>query len=195
VGSGSFSNTPLLWDSLHTLNIGRVGSGIGDEYFNGLIDEVLVYNRALIASDVLSLYNNPWQLFKDQARILKAGSSSITGTIAQTLSSFISAITGTTTIVGTSANTLGTFNSSITSTTTITGTISNILGGFISSFIGSPIISGTISTILNSFVSVITSTTTIIGTIGNTLGEFISDMTNIVGGVVRRFLAMMGVGS
>jgi hypothetical protein len=71
VGSGSFSNTPLLWDSLHTLNIGRVGSGIGDEYFNGLIGEVLVYNRALIASDVLSLYNNPWQLLADNKLILK----------------------------------------------------------------------------------------------------------------------------
>lgn len=126
---------------------------------------------------------------------MSASASGSTGTIGATLSAFSQAASGTTTIIGTISNTLSSFTSSITSSTTIIGTISNTLSSFVSSITGSNIISGTIGVTLAAFTSVITSTTTIVGTIGTTLGEFISDMYDTVGGVVRKLLALMGVGS
>ena len=79
IGAGSFSGTPLLWNSVHIPNIGFIGAQLGTEFFAGQIDNVTVHNRALLANEILSLYNNPWQIFKDQARILKAATG---GTIA-----------------------------------------------------------------------------------------------------------------
>jgi hypothetical protein len=39
------------------INIGRVGFMTGLYYFNGFVDDVRVYNRALSAAEVLALYN------------------------------------------------------------------------------------------------------------------------------------------
>ena len=84
VGSGSYASaTPLLWDSSHTLNIGQ--NGTGNEFFNGLIDQILIYDRELSAYEVFALYSNPWQLYEDVARIRKPAAS---GTQALTPSLF-----------------------------------------------------------------------------------------------------------
>jgi hypothetical protein len=40
------------------VNIGRQGKGM---YWKGLLDEVRVYNRALTATEVQTLYANPAQ--------------------------------------------------------------------------------------------------------------------------------------
>ena len=34
-----------------------IGSAFGSRYWNGLIDDVRVYNRALSAAEVMALYN------------------------------------------------------------------------------------------------------------------------------------------
>ena len=36
---------------------GSSGVGIGEECFNGIIDDVRVYNRALSAAEIAALYN------------------------------------------------------------------------------------------------------------------------------------------
>jgi hypothetical protein len=50
----SFSGTPLFMAASQTLEIGNSYDG---EYFNGLIDEVVLYNRALSAADIQGMYN------------------------------------------------------------------------------------------------------------------------------------------
>jgi hypothetical protein len=49
------SNTPLLWDANHHINIGRYNAG--SEYFNGYIDDVAVWNSALTGTQVAALAN------------------------------------------------------------------------------------------------------------------------------------------
>ena len=45
-------------------NITHIGAfSIGTSSFNGLIDNVQIYNRALTATEVLSLYRDPFQMF------------------------------------------------------------------------------------------------------------------------------------
>ncbi len=48
---GSINNT-------QPLTIGFSRAGAVNRYFNGSMDEVRIYNRALTAEDVLKLYNN-----------------------------------------------------------------------------------------------------------------------------------------
>ncbi len=43
-------------NSMHTFCIGRWGYSSGSEYFNGLIDEVRIYKRALTAYEIKALY-------------------------------------------------------------------------------------------------------------------------------------------
>lgn len=52
--SGTFSN-----DNTMPLEIGRDYAGNSVDYFNGKIDDLRLYNRALSASEVLQLYNLP----------------------------------------------------------------------------------------------------------------------------------------
>jgi RHS repeat-associated protein len=55
-GSGSFSGTPLLYDSTHTLVFGAT-SGSG-EYFSGAIDEIRVSKVARSGDWIATAYNN-----------------------------------------------------------------------------------------------------------------------------------------
>lgn len=52
--TGSFTGTML--DSSENVNIGCYGDGTG-YFFNGIIDEVKIYNRALTAPEIKSIYN------------------------------------------------------------------------------------------------------------------------------------------
>ncbi len=57
VASGTYAaNTPTLWDANNDLFIGAalLGGNAASENFNGLIDEVKVYNTALSAEDILA---------------------------------------------------------------------------------------------------------------------------------------------
>ncbi len=58
VGSGTYSSsTPLLWNANQHVYIGQVGY-VGGEWFNGAIDDVHVFSRALSAGDLVAL-NGP----------------------------------------------------------------------------------------------------------------------------------------
>jgi len=52
--TGTYVGTPILFDVNHTLNIGRKQDG--SDYFNGTIDEVKVWRRALSDTEVLDEY-------------------------------------------------------------------------------------------------------------------------------------------
>jgi len=55
---GSFSaNTTIATDS-HSLTIGKDAQG-ASEFFNGIIDEVMIYNRALSDGEIQILYSGP----------------------------------------------------------------------------------------------------------------------------------------
>jgi len=61
-GAGVTDDTPhgngtSIFSGSANLTIGSAGSSAG-YYFNGLIDEVAIYNRALIATEILDHYNN-----------------------------------------------------------------------------------------------------------------------------------------
>jgi hypothetical protein len=57
VGSGTYgTSTPLLYDSNHPIKIGQYGGG--SEYFNGMIDEVRIYNRALNAAEIAACFTD-----------------------------------------------------------------------------------------------------------------------------------------
>lgn len=57
VGANSFSGTPLLYNSSNDLTIGAVGPSSG-EYFNGSIDDVRIYGRAITPEEVDAIYNS-----------------------------------------------------------------------------------------------------------------------------------------
>lgn len=112
------------------------------------------HNRALLHSEVLSLHDNPWQIFRAKPRVLYFDvGGGISGTLAVTLENFIGSITGTTTVTGTVNNTIDNVTSSITGTTGIVGTISNTLENNTSSIVGTVSIIGTISNTIEDFTS------------------------------------------
>jgi len=60
-GVEAVSNTVFtgsIIDSTARFNIGRRDSSGGDQYFNGFIDEVAVWSKALNASEVLEVFND-----------------------------------------------------------------------------------------------------------------------------------------
>ena len=62
------------------VSISRWTAGSGGYYWNGDIDTVGVFNRAFPASEIWSLYQDPWRLLKAPPRRLwPAGSSNLTG--------------------------------------------------------------------------------------------------------------------
>ncbi|MEP6878299.1 MAG: LamG domain-containing protein [Nitrosospira sp.] len=76
------------------VSISRWTAGSGGYYWNGDIDTVGVFNRAFPASEIWSLYQDPWRLLKAPPRRLwPAGSSNLTGaTSIQTNAGSIAAI-------------------------------------------------------------------------------------------------------
>ncbi|MBP7689261.1 MAG: discoidin domain-containing protein, partial [Thermoflexales bacterium] len=54
IGQGTFSGVPLLTDANHALRLGSYGAS--GEQFDGLIDEVRVFRRALSETEVRALY-------------------------------------------------------------------------------------------------------------------------------------------
>ena len=46
----------------HSLDIGWLGTGVGA--YNGLIDDVRIYNRALSAAEIQDIYSNPFAAFR-----------------------------------------------------------------------------------------------------------------------------------
>lgn len=126
-----------------------------------------------------------------------AASSGVTGTIAVTLASFTSAISGTTAIQGSMAETLANFTSTISGTTAIQGTMAASMEDFTSSISGSTGISGTMAAAIAAFTSAISATTTIIGTMAQIMSAFVSSIFGTAGSgtVTSTRLPMTGVGS
>ena len=58
-----------LFNAVNPVNIGRISNGDADLYFNGLIDDVRVYKRALSADEVMSLYTDPFLEFRRDQRL------------------------------------------------------------------------------------------------------------------------------
>ena len=56
-GAFSVTRTGVMpaWDTVNDWNIGKGSAGW---YFNGALDEVRIYNRALSAQEITSLYNS-----------------------------------------------------------------------------------------------------------------------------------------
>lgn len=54
-----------------------IGQYAASSFFNGFIDHVLIYNRALTASEIMSLYLDPFQMFRRQPIGLWVGSTSV----------------------------------------------------------------------------------------------------------------------
>jgi hypothetical protein len=46
------------WPTIDNTDAMKIGSSNGSNYMNGLIDEVRLYNRALSASEITTLYNS-----------------------------------------------------------------------------------------------------------------------------------------
>ena len=70
----SISGITHPFDSIHSLQIGSIANVTTPNYFNGVIDELKIYNRALTATEVSAIYNTDsvgtckqsnwfWQLF------------------------------------------------------------------------------------------------------------------------------------
>jgi hypothetical protein len=58
VDSGTYaSDTPLFSNATHNIYIGQSGASGDNEFFNGSIDEAMVWNRALSSSEIQDLYN------------------------------------------------------------------------------------------------------------------------------------------
>ncbi|KKL44823.1 hypothetical protein LCGC14_2361850, partial [marine sediment metagenome] len=63
------NSTDLTIDESTTAAIGRLGGSAG-LFWNGLIDGVRIYNRALLPSEVLDLYNFPNAMFQFRDRVI-----------------------------------------------------------------------------------------------------------------------------
>jgi hypothetical protein len=103
-------------------------------------------------------------------------SAGVSGTIAVTLSSFTSSITGQRGHQGTIAQTLSSFTSSIQGSKTVQGTISQTLASFTSAITGTKTIIGTLAQTLADFTSSLAGGVGKIGTIARTLGAFLSEI-------------------
>lgn len=82
--------------------------------------------------------------------------SSVSGTIAVTLASIVSAISGTTTVLGSFARTLADVTSSMSGTTTIVGSIGQTLANVTSAIAGTTTVLGSIARTLGNVVAAIT---------------------------------------
>lgn len=144
-------------------------------------------------------------------------SSGVTGTIAVTLASFTSSITGTTTVVGTTAATMAAFTSAITGTSEVPGTIAatteaavgalegtagtdgtitGLVEDSMASMAGSTSIVGTMNVTLEENTSSITGTTTVVGQMAASVAGFVSSIYGTSGlqTAINRLLALIGVG-
>jgi parallel beta-helix repeat protein len=68
------SNSPLFSDATHQLIIGG-----GNEYFNGTLDDLIVFNRSLSASEISALYNASANQYYNNFTNLAQGTHTITG--------------------------------------------------------------------------------------------------------------------
>ncbi len=66
VGSGSYSSTPLLWDTNHHVYIGQVGY-VGAEWFSGSIDEVRLFNVVRSTPEIVNLWSFKYNLLTSSA--------------------------------------------------------------------------------------------------------------------------------
>jgi hypothetical protein len=143
-------------DLSERLRIGGRNTGV---YYNGLLDNVRIYNRSLNLADRQRLFVDPFaglvDLPKTYYRSFQVSSGSPTGTISQTLSPFLSSISGTTTVTGTTSQTLSPFVSSISgvSGSGVFGDMAYTLSNFSSSVSGSPIVSGSSAGGMGAFAS------------------------------------------
>jgi len=82
----AYSNGVLVLTNSRALNLndypayigGRPGNSNG-QYFNGYIDDVLIFNRSLSASEIASLYNAQANQYEKNFTSLSVGSHTITG--------------------------------------------------------------------------------------------------------------------
>lgn len=65
---GGYRNYPL-----------RVGWGYGGEYFNGVVRDLLIYNRSLDADEILRLYIDPNQIYRNSASFFLYSANKILG--------------------------------------------------------------------------------------------------------------------
>jgi len=143
----------------------------GTRYWDGGIDDWLIYRRCLKPSEIARLYSEPYAgIVAPRRRIISAaagGGSGSTGTVAKTNANDTSAASGTTTVTGTLARTnandtsaasgttkiLGTLartnandTSAASGTTTVTGTLARTNANDTSAASGSPIVNGSLAT-------------------------------------------------
>lgn len=98
--------------------------------------------------------------------------------MAVTPGGFEPSLTGTTTVTGSISNTLSEFSSGINGTTTVDGSVSSVLDAFSPSIQGTTTVSGSVSNTLDSFTSNITGLVGgIDGAISVSLGSFVSNIT------------------
>jgi len=58
------ASTGSIIDNSLSLRIGRDNTGFGTAYWNGQLDAIAIYNRALSASEVSQLYSDPFAAFR-----------------------------------------------------------------------------------------------------------------------------------
>lgn len=84
--NGELDSTISLVGTIHQSNIGLRIGGYGEDseypsnrYFPGLIDEVMIFNRALSSDEIASLYNSQANQFENNYEDLDSGSYTIQG--------------------------------------------------------------------------------------------------------------------
>jgi hypothetical protein len=78
VGSGTYSGTPLLWDSTHTFvagNVGTITAGGIAANLNGAVDEVIVWSSALTAAQVMAISAEAQSRMNHQAYDTQTGAA------------------------------------------------------------------------------------------------------------------------
>ena len=72
--NGAYANSANTTYSINTENLKNQIGGSGTDWVNGTIDDVMIYNRALSASEVAELYRNPFGLFeRDDTALWQSG--------------------------------------------------------------------------------------------------------------------------
>lgn len=116
-------------------------------------------------------------------------SDNLTGTVAQTLANFTSAVTAVEKMTATSAQTLANFTSAASGTSVISGTSAQTLADFMSTATGTSVISGMSAQTLADFTGAATGSETITGTEASTLAAFTSTATGVVANPVTGTVA------
>jgi hypothetical protein len=163
--------------------------------FVGSMGSLLFFNDELAASEVQSLYANPYQIIKQSGPMITgAVVTTVTGTLSGDLDRITGSLSGNRGVSGTAAGLLDILTGTITGNYGVTGTIVGSLDQVTGAFAGSHVYTGTVSGVLQRTTGQFSGaayqqvTGTVSGSLDSVTGTFVGfmDISGVLAGGLDR---------